>query len=388
MLMLQIKIMREDKRKLYRNICALQPNRIKEDDVWRSTMDGTERAQMFRITANIEFVEAVHNYYSLTKDIDFIKKHIDDIEKNCAYIERFITPDGFLDSHVHFEDQVIKDFAVNQSQFLASNSFRLMAEIEVLLGRKDKAEYYTEIGKKLGEKAVKTYPDGFWDDENNRFIDWIDSKGRKHDRIHLLANQLPELFGFADEAQIEACRKVIEENKEIFDKFPSYVAAKIEDYTDSEIGDGGPYDLCAAGRYWCWDAEYIAYRNDGAKLHRQLMQVCNQAEIDGYYMGERYDMNYVYYNTGKDAERNWHGAAFYYEYPNVWMYVFICNYLGIRKGFDCDFVIDPRFENGTVKLEQYGIEYTVADGKIAEIKNIGKGKKKIHLPQTDETVEI
>lgn len=388
MLMLQIKIMREDKRKLYRNICALQPNRIKEDEVWRSTMDGTERAQMFRITANIEFVEAVYNYYSLTKDIGFIKEHIDDIEKNCAYIERFITPDGFLDSHVHFEDQVIKDFAVNQSQFLASNSFRLMAEIEVLLGRKDKAEYYTEIGKKLGEKAVKTYPDGFWDNENNRFIDWIDSKGRKHDRIHLLANQLPELFGFADEAQIEACRKVIEENKEVFDKFPSYVAAKIEDYTDSEIGDGGPYDLCAAGRYWCWDAEYIAYRNDGAKLHRQLMQVCNQAEIDGYYMGERYDMNYVYYNTGKDAERNWHGAAFYYEYPNVWMYVFICKYLGIRKGFDCDFAIDPRFENGTVKLEQYGIEYTVKDGKIAKIKNIGKGKKKIHLPQTDETVEI
>ena len=199
---------------------------------------------------------------------------------------------------------------------------------------------------------------------------------------------MPELFGFASENQIESCRKVIEENKEIFDKFPSFVAAEIEDYTDSEIGDGGPYDLCAAGRYWCWDAEYIAHRNDGKKLLRQLIQVCNQAEDDGYYMGERYDMNYVYYNTGKDAERNWHGAAFYYEYPNVWMYVFICKYLGIRKGFDCDFVIDPRFENGTVKLEQYGIEYTVKDGKVTEIKNIGSGKKKIYLSKTDETAEI
>lgn len=388
MLLLQIKIMREDKRKMYRNVCAVQPSRSREYNVWRSTMDRTERAQMFRITANIEFVEAVFNYYSLTKDLDFIKEHIDDIEKNCAYIERYIKPDGFLDSHVHYEDQVIKDFAVNQSQFFAANSFCLMAEIERLLGRPEKAEYYSSLGKKLGEKAVKAYPDGFWDSENKRFIDWIDSKGRKHDRIHLLANQLPELFGFADKNQIDCCRKVILEHKEIFEKFPSFVAAKIEDYTDSEIGDGGPYDLCAAGRYWCWDAEYLAFRNDGKKLHDQLIQVCVQAEADGYFMGERYDMNYVYYNTGKDAQRNWHGAAFYYEYPNVWMYVFICKYLGIRKGFESDFVLEPLFENGTVRLMQYGIEYTVKDGKVTEIKNTDNIKKTIYLPKTKGILEV
>lgn len=388
MLLLQIKIMREDKKGMYRNVCAIQPNRKREYNVWRSSKNLKVKAQMFRITANIEFVEGVYNYYSLTKDIDFVKEHIDDIEKNCAYIERYITPDGFLESHVHFEDQVIKDFAVLQSQLFASNSLRLMSEIEFLLGRNDKAQYYLTLHKKLGEKSVKTYPDGFWDSDNKRFIDWIDSKGEKHDRIHLLANELPEFFGFANETQIECCRNVIEENKDVFDKFPSFVAAKIEDYTPSEIGVGGPYDLCAAGRYWCWDAEYIAHRKDGEKLLQQLLKVCSQAETDNYLMGERYDMNYVYYNSGEDAEHNWHGASLYYEYPNVWMYVFICKYLGIRRGFDCDFIIDPLFRNGTVKLTQYGIEYSVSDGKITDIKNITDKPLTVKLPAEEKIIKI
>ena len=388
MLLLQIKIMREDKKKMYRNVCAIQPNRRREYNVWRKSQNLKEKAQMFRITANIEFVEGVYNYYSLTRDIDFIKEYIDDIEKNCAYIERFIKQDYFLDSHVHYEDQVIKDFAVLQSQLFASNSFRLMSEIEALLGRNDKVEYYLSLSKKLGEKAVQTYPNGFWDKDEKRFIDWIDSKGEKHDRIHLLANELPELFGFASGEQIECCRKVIEDNSEIFDKFPSFVAAKIEDYTPFEIGVGGPYDLCAAGRYWCWDAEYIAYRKDGAKLLRQLLQVCNQAEIDNFLMGERYDMNYVYYNTGKDAEHNWHGASLYYEYPNVWMYVFICKYLGIRRGFDCDFILEPMFIDGTVRLSQCGIEFTVSDSKVTKIKNLSDKPMTVKIATENRVVNI
>ena len=388
MLLLQIKIMREDKKKMYRNVCAIQPNRRREYNVWRKSQNLKEKAQMFRITANIEFVEGVYNYYSLTRDIDFIKEYIDDIEKNCAYIERFIKQDYFLDSHVHYEDQVIKDFAVLQSQLFASNSFRLMSEIEALLGRNDKSEYYLSLSRKLGEKAVGTYPDGFWDKDEKRFIDWIDSKGEKHDRIHLLANELPELFGFASGEQIECCRKVIEDNSEIFDKFPSFVAAKIEDYTPFEIGVGGPYDLCAAGRYWCWDAEYIAYRKDGAKLLRQLLQVCNQAEIDNFLMGERYDMNYVYYNTGKDAEHNWHGASLYYEYPNVWMYVFICKYLGIRRGFDCDFILEPMFIDGTVRLSQCGIEFTVSDSKVTKIKNLSDKPMTVKIATENRVVNI
>lgn len=387
MLLLQIKIMREDKKKMYRNVCAIQPSRRREYNVWRKSQNLKTKAQMFRITANIEFVEGVYNYYSLTKDIDFVKAHIDDIEKNCYYIEKFITPDGFLDSHVYYEDQVIKDFTVLQSQLFAANSFRLMSEIENLLERKDKAEYYLALSKRLGEKAVQNYPHGFWDEDSKHFIDWIDSKGERHDRIHLLANQLPELFGFADKNQIDSCRKVIEENKEVFDKFPSFVAAKIEDYTPSEIGTGGPYDLCAAGRYWCWDAEYLAYRKDGRKLLRQLLQVCKQAETDNYLMGERYDMNYVYYNTGKDAERNWHGASLYYEYPNVWMYVFICKYLGIRRGFDCDFVLKPLFDNGTVKLPQLGIEYTVSDGQVSDVKSTCGKKLAVKLAD-DKILQI
>lgn len=111
-----------------------------------------------------------------------------------------------------------------------------------------------------------------------------------------------------------------------FQRFPSFVAAEIEQYTLSELGDGGPYDLCAAGRYWCWDAAYWSWRKDGSMLSRQLQQVMEQASKDGYIMGERYDMNHVYYIDDK----NWHGAGHYYEYPCVFSWVLLHEYVGIR----------------------------------------------------------
>ena len=388
MLLLQLKVMREDKKNLYRNVCAVQPNRRREYNVWRLSKSLKVKAQMFRITANIEYVEGVYNYYALTKDRAFVEEHIADLEKNCAYIERFLTPDGFLDSHVHFEDQVIKNFAVLQSQLFAANAMRLMGKLETLLGLTAQAARYQALAERLGRKAALPFPDGFWDDTQKRFIDWIDKDGVKHDHVHLLANELPVLFGFASKDQADACRAAIEENRAVFDLFPSFVAAKIEDYTPDEIGVGGPYDLCAAGRYWCWDAAFLAQEGNGDRLLRQLLQVCTQAQADRFQMGERYDMNHVYYNTGADAARNWHGAKQYYEYPNVWIYVLICLYLGVRRGFDCDLILSPLFQNDSVTLAQHGVAFTVAEGKVTEIRNLGDQPMTVSIPRENRTMTV
>ena len=149
MLELQLKVMREYKTGQSKNLCAIQPNRNREYDVWRKSSDKTNNAQMFRITANVEFVEGMYNYYCMTKDIDFLRTNIDATERNCAYIESFIRPDGLLDSHVYYEDQVIKDGPVAQAQCFAVNAFRLMAKLETLLGRNDQAARYEslEIGR-------------------------------------------------------------------------------------------------------------------------------------------------------------------------------------------------------------------------------------------------
>ena len=379
MLELQLKIMREDKKGLSRNVCAVQPNRRREYNVWRNSRDLSVKAQMFRITANVEFVEGLYNYYSLTKDIGFLKSSIEAVERSCDYIESFIDSNNLLVSHVYYEDQVMKDGAVLQAQLFAINSFRLMAELETLLGRDEKASHYVKASEKLACSAVKSYPRGFWDEKNGRFIDWIDAKGVSHDRIHLLSNELPEMLGICSDEQSRLCRETIEAHSDVFSKFPSFVAAKIEDYTKSEIGTGGPYDLCAAGRYWCWDAEYLAFKKNGAALKNQLFQVAKQAEKDYYCMGERYDMNYVYYNTGDDGERNWHGASLYYEYPNVFLYVLVCKYLGVKKGFDCDVELNPLFENGKIKIGTYGIEFTVERSEIISVKNLTDRELKIKL---------
>ena len=378
MLELQLKIMREDKTAQSKNVCAVQPNRNREYNVWRRSRDRKCKAQMFRVTANIEFVEGMYNYYCLTKDIDFLRTHIDALERNCAYIERFIRPDGLLDSHVYYEDQVMKDGPVAQAQCFAVHSFRLMSKLEKLLGREEQASRYAEIAKKLGE-AVRH----FWDAEKGQYIDWIDATGQGHDHIHLLANQLPAMLGLANEEQSKLCAETLKQHNDIWRKFPSFVAAKIEDYTESEIGTGGPYDLCAAGRYWCWDAKFLAWQGDGDALLRQLTQVAGQAEIDNYLMGERYDMNYVYYQDDK----NWHGASLYYEYPNVFLYVLVCLYLGVRRGFDCDLAVNPFIDEGRVTLENYGLSYEVKKESIT-LHNIGGRTLTIDLPRRGKRVML
>ena len=62
----------------------------------------------------------------------------------------------------------------------------------------------------------------------------------------------------------------------MFSKVPILCRGKIEDYTQSEIGVGGPYDLCAAGRYWCHDAKYRREKADAALLKRQLERVASR----------------------------------------------------------------------------------------------------------------
>lgn len=387
MLELQLKIMREDKRGQSRNVCAIQPNRKREYNVWRRSEDRSCRAQMFRITANIEFVEGIYQYYCMTKDRAFLQRHIKAVEHSCSYIERFITEDDLLQSHVYYEDQVIKDGCVAQAQCFAVNSFRLMARLEQLLGRHTQAQHYTNVATRLGDAVSRDFPAGYWNPKEKRFLDWIDAAGKAHDHVHLLANELPLLFGLASEQQAAHCMDTLQRHKTVFQKFPSFVSAKLADYTPSEIGVGGPYDLCAAGRYWCWDAEFHAAQHDHAALKTQLLQVARQAESEGYCMGERYDMNYIYYNTGEDATRVWHGASLYYEYPNVFIYVLICKYLGVSFGFDCDVIVAPLLAGpGSVSLEAYGISYCIAD--VFTMQNITDRPLDISLPLWQERIRL
>ena len=77
--------------------------------------------------------------------------------------------------------------------------------------------------------------------------------------------------------QSRAVLDLVERELPEFQRFPTFLSARIADYTDAEIGDGGPYDLCAAGRYWCWDAAFWSWRGAGAMLKDQLERVAARA---------------------------------------------------------------------------------------------------------------
>ena len=248
------------------------------------------------------------------------------------------------------------------SAAMAANGLKRLAELESLLKRPEQEERFRRLSCKIADTLIKPLPDGFWDEENKRFVDWIDRSGQVHDHIHLLANCLPALFGYAMKEQAAEVKSLIQEHFDELQRFPTFLSPCIADYTQSEIGSGGPYDLCAAGRYWCWDSAYWASLHRGDILLDQLMTVACQAETDNYRMGERYDMNHVYYQDDK----NWHGAPYYYEYPCVFTWVLIHDYLGVSCGIDTDVVISPLLTSfGAVRLDAYQLTYEYAAGSFA-----------------------
>lgn len=374
MILLQIKTMKKDYTKQYRIPCSVQPSGKREYYITRKTMDETVKARMFPLTGIIELCEELYNYYCLTKNIDFVRKCIPDIEKGLKYAERRIDKNGALWAEVYYEDQVMKNGRTAQAQAFAINSFNLFSRLESLCGNNAKAEHYKALSDKMKANYVQSIPAGYWDDKNSRYVDWIDKNSNVHDHIHLLANALSVTYGFNNDKRNEMIKALISSNDDIFQKFPSFVSAEIEDYTNSEIGDGGPYDLCAAGRYWCHDAKYRIAVKDYDLVKNQIDSVYEQALTDGFYMGERYDMNYVYYIDDK----NWHGASKYYEYPNVFIDVLIHDLFGVSYDEKADLKINPTIDNLHFKMESYGIEFDTADGVI-NVKNISGEHKTVKI---------
>ncbi len=330
---------------------------MREYEVRRDSEDGKENAEMFLLTGNIEVLEESWRYYQATKDTAWLRANIVNLENAASLTIANTDQYGRVWSDVYYEDQVIKDGRATQAGAFAAYTFGLLANMETILSRGDKASRYSGYSKKIAAALIRPLPMGFWDETNHRFVDWVDRNGRVHDHIHLLSNALPVLFGYATAAQAQAVRTLVDANFASFERFPTFLAADVAGYTKSEIGTGGPYDLSAAGRYWYWDAALWDARNRSDVLLNQLIAVANEAARSDYFMGERFDMDHVYYVDGKD----WHGAEMYYEYPCVYTAVLITDLLGVTPAVDADLAIHPHLHGyGSIDLgiPRYALRYT------------------------------
>lgn len=357
MLRLQFKTMQADPEELYRVPISIQPDGQRQYHVRRDSEDRHVNAGIFTVTGNTEVIEESWRYYEATKDTAWLRANIENLEHAAGWILENTDPYGRVCSGVYYEDQVIKDGRVTIAQAFAAHAFALLAGMEKILGRHGVAARYAADSHKMASILVTPLPMGYWDAKNQRFIDWVDYNGVVHDHIPLLANELPVTFGYASAEQAAAVRQLIKAHEAEFELFPSFVAADIAAYTKSEIGTGGPYDLCAAGRYWYWDAAYREEQRQNSILLHQLVQVADEAAKSNYFMGERYSMDHVYYLDGKYA----HGAKKYYEYPNVFAAVLIGKYLGLTIPADADVKVAPHLEcYGSVKMDipQYALQYS------------------------------
>ncbi|WP_158750606.1 hypothetical protein [Acidobacterium sp. S8] len=368
MIELQFKLINDDPEALYRMPTSVQPDGRREYHVRRNSLDNRQNAAMFPVTGNIEVIEEAWRYYEARKDAAWLRANIGNLEHAAGWILSNTDQYGRVWSDVYYEDQVIKDGRVTQAQAFAARAFVLLAGMERLLERRYEAARFGEAAKKMADVLVTPLPMGYWDAKNERFIDWVDRDGKAHDHIHLLANELPVVFGYATAEQAGQVRRLIDMNAEEFERFPTFVAAKIADYDKAEIGSGGPYDLCAAGRYWYWDAAFREAQQQNGVLLDQLKKVAAEGAKNSYFMSERYDMDHVYYIDGKDA----HGAEKYYEYPNVFAAVLIEKLLGLAVPADADVSVAPHLTSyGSVEfgIPEYALRYSYSqDGFV--LKNL------------------
>ncbi len=357
MIGLEFQLMKDDPEGLFRAPCSVQPDGRREYHIRRNSEDMRVNAAMFPVTGNIEVVEEAWNYYEAREDRAWLRENIENLEHAAGWTLAHVDQYGRLWSDVYYEDQVMKDGRVTQAQGFGARSFTLLANMERAAGRAAKASEYDGVAKKMAKVLIEPLPVGYWDETHERFIDWVDRNGGVHDHTPLVANALPVTLGYATKEEADAVRKLIEENGGQFERFPSFVAADIAGYTRSEIGSGGPYDLSAAGRYWYWDAAYRESQGQDAVLLDQLKKVAAEGAKDNYLMGERYDMDYVYYIDGKNA----HGAEKYYEYPNVYSAVLISKWLGLTKAVDADVAVAPHitgFGSVEFRIPEYALTYS------------------------------
>ncbi len=350
--------MNDDPERLFRAPTSVQPNGTREYHVRRNSQDNHQNAAMFPLTGNIEVIEEASRYDAARKDTAWLRANIENLEHAAAWILANTDQYGRVWSDVYYEDQVMKDGRETEAQAFAAHAFELLAALETRLGRHDKAATYSANARSMAAALIAPLPTGYWDADNHRFTDWVDRNGKVHDHLHLLANELPVTFAYATADQSAAVRQLVDANAAEFERFPSFLSASIADYDKSEIGDGGPYDLCAAGRYWYWDAAYAASLHHDNLLFDQLQAVAAEAAANHSFMSERYDMDHVYYIDGKHA----HGAEKYYEYPNVFTAVLIEKYLGLTLPPDADVSVAPHLKgSGTVSFElpRYALRYTV-----------------------------
>lgn len=377
MIGLQFKLMQDDPEHLYRAPTSVQPDGRREYHIRRDSQDRRENAAMFPVTGNIEVIEESWHYYAARKDTAWLRSNIENLEHAAGWVLANTDQYGRVWSDVYYEDQVIKDGRVTQAQAFAAHAFTLLAAMENRLGRFAESARFDEAATKMKGALVAQLPMGYWDAKNQRFVDWVDRNGQVHDHLHLLANELPVVFGFASADQAAAVREFVDSHTKEFERFPSFVAADIAAYTPSEIGIAGPYDLCAAGRYWYWDGRYRQTRKENGVLLDQLRTVAAEGAQHGYFMDERYDMDHVYYVDGKDS----HGAEKYYEYPNVFAAVLIGQYLGLSASADADVAVAPHLTSfGSVEfgVPQYALRYAYTEQGFT-LKNLSSTTRRFEV---------
>lgn len=177
------------------------------------TNEGFYEAQWgYLMDSNPDFVTNVAELFNLTGDMQWVKEHKLSCEKALDYMLNRDSNKNYLvemmtesQAQRRGSDWIDIIWASWENAFVNAKLYYALtrwAEVEMLLGDKQKADFYSEFAAGLKKSFNKpTTEGGFWNAQNKWYVHWIDKAQQVHgDNLVVPVNFMAVVYGICDDS--------------------------------------------------------------------------------------------------------------------------------------------------------------------------------------------
>ena len=227
MMELQLQMMREDPEGCGATPARCRATGSREYHVRRSSLDGTRQRAHVPDHRQRRDPGRSLAVYRRVKDHAWLEDHIADLEGAASGIEDYIDPAmGGCGRMCITKTRSSRTGGCATRRLSPPTAFSLLAELEEFLGRDGPGGLLSQPRRTTGPRPDRPCPARILGPASQRFTNWVDRSGKAHDHVHLLSNELPALFGFAQPSRRSPCWRLVDEHLEEFQRFPSFVALR------------------------------------------------------------------------------------------------------------------------------------------------------------------
>jgi len=268
--------------------------------------------------------------YAAGQDKEWLKAQIESINLSADCLVSLVTEEGRVRGAGYYIERPTRIDSDGVAQCYAIDAFLQVSELNDILGRKEDAERYGNLAKKIRHY----FTNKFW--HENKFAEYFNPE---HGFITAHGLTDTDWASIALRVATKEQTKIlypqlINDKGFIYGTMPAAISTKPDTYEDWEFTHPDRYDLSAMGRVWYLTAMAHANMRDPDRLIAGLHAVAEQGKLNGYYWHERY-------HPSDNQENRPAGPITYCEYPANFIRIVQRFLLGVDLRIDGAIVLAP-----------------------------------------------